>query len=282
MPDYPLVELGGNGLPIHLALANGFPPEVYRPLLEPFTARFRVLCLLPRPLWNPPPDPDGLTSWRQFAADLLEGLRAHNLTDVIAVGHSMGGVHSLLAALAEPQRFRALILLDPTILPPLTLAAIRLLRAVGMGQRFPLVQGALRRRAHFASAEEAFAYWRGKPLFRNWSDEVLRLYAEGLTHPAPDGGVTLRWSPQWEARAYQTIFTEVWREVPRLRGVLPILVLRGAQTNTFVAASERRMRRLLPEATYVTLQGHGHLFPMSAPQEAQQVIAAWLKEQGIG
>lgn len=282
MPDYPLVELGGSGLPIHLALANGFPPDVYRPLLEPFTARYRVLCLLPRPLWNPPPDPDGLTSWRQFAADLLEGLRAHNLTDVIAVGHSMGGVHSLLAALAEPQRFRALILLDPTILPPLTLAAIRLLRAVGMGQRFPLVRGALRRRAHFASAEEAFAYWRGKPLFRNWSDEVLRLYVEGLTCPAPDGGVTLRWSPQWEARAYQTIFTEVWREVPRLRGVLPILVLRGAQTNTFVAASERRMRRLLPEATYVTLQGHGHLFPMSAPQEAQQIIATWLREQGIG
>ncbi len=281
MPSYPLVEFGGSGPLIHLALANGFPPEVYRPLLGPLTARYRVVCLLPRPLWNPPPDPAGLTSWRQFAADLLEGLRAHDLSDVIAIGHSMGGVHSLLAALAEPRRFRALILLDPTLLPPPLLMAIRLLRALGMGRRFPLVQGALRRRAHFASAEEAFTYWRSKPLFRDWSDEVLRLYVEGLTCPSSHGGVTLRWSPQWEARAYQTILTDVWCEVPRLRGLLPVLVVRGAQTNTFVAASERHMRRLLPQATYVTLQGHGHLFPMSAPQEARQVIEAWLNDQLI-
>ena len=279
---YPLIEIGGSGPPIHLALANGFPPEAYRPLLEPFTARYRVLCLLPRPLWNPPPAPDGLSSWRDLATDLLHGLRAHNLEGVIAVGHSMGGVHSLLAVLAEPCRFRALILLDPTILPPLPLAAIRLLQALGMGSHFPLVRGALRRRAHFESVEEAFAYWRAKPLFRDWSDEVLRLYAEGLTCPAPDGSVTLRWSPQWEARIYQTILTDVWRDVPRLRGLLPTLIVRGEQTNTFVAASERRMRRLLPEATLITLEGHGHLFPMSAPQETRRIMEAWLREKGIG
>lgn len=280
--SYPLVEFGGSGPLIHLALANGFPPEAYRPLLEPLTERYRVVCLPPRPLWNPPPAPDGLTSWRELAADLLDGLRAHNLEDVIAVGHSMGGVHSLLAVLAEPRRFRALILLDPTILPPLPLAAIRLLQALGMGSRFPLVRGALRRRAYFESVEEAFAYWRAKPLFHDWSDEVLRFYAEGLTRPAPNGGVMLRWSPQWEARAYQTILTDVWRDVPRLRGLLPTLIVRGERTDTFVAASKRRARRLLPEATFVTLEGHGHLFPMSAPQETRRIIEAWLKERGIG
>jgi pimeloyl-ACP methyl ester carboxylesterase len=150
------------------------------------------------------------------------------------------------------------------------------MRALGLGGRFPLVRQALRRRARFDDAEQAFAYWRPKPLFAGWSDEALRLYVEGMTTPAPDGGLTLAWSPRWEARIYQTILTSSWREPARLRRGLPVLVVRGTQTNTYVAASDRRMRRLLPEAAHVALEGEGHLFPQAAPDRTRQVIEAWL------
>lgn len=41
----PLYHLGGQGTPLHLAVANGFPPAVYQPLLTPFTEMYRVVSL---------------------------------------------------------------------------------------------------------------------------------------------------------------------------------------------------------------------------------------------
>jgi pimeloyl-ACP methyl ester carboxylesterase len=215
-----------------------------------------------------------------MADDLLAGLRQHDLTDVIAVGHSLGGVTSTLAAITEPERFRALVLLDPTFLPPVFLTAIRLLRAAGQSHRFPLAKGALRRRARFASVEEAFDYWQTKPLLANWPSETIRLYSEGMTRPSNNGGgVTLAWPPRWEAQIYQTTFTDWQLEIPRLRGLMPVLVLQGTKTHTFTRTSLRIMKRLLPEATYASIEGHGHLFPQSAPNETRRIVESWLETQ---
>jgi hypothetical protein len=74
---YPLYDFGGKGPIMHLSVANGFPPETYRLLLEPFTDRYHVVCLLPRALWNPAPPPESLTSWRDMGRDLLMGMREH-------------------------------------------------------------------------------------------------------------------------------------------------------------------------------------------------------------
>jgi pimeloyl-ACP methyl ester carboxylesterase len=274
---YLLYEFGGDGPPINLAIANGFSPQTYRPLAGPLADRYRVVSLLPRALWTPPPPPGEFHTWRQMADDLLAGLREHEMRDVIAVGHSMGGVASMLAAIAEPERFRALILLDPTLLRPELLRLIAAMRALGQVSHFPLARGARRRRAQFASAAEAFAYWRDKPLFHNWSDAVLQLYVEGMTRPSANGaGVELAWPPEWEARYYETIVTDSWREVPKLRGLLPVLVIWGRETDTFTRVSARKFRRLVPEATVVDIPGHGHLFPQSAPDEARGIIEGWL------
>lgn len=282
MQTHPLFDFGGAGPALHLAVANGFPPHTYRPLLAPLTADYRVLSLPPRALWpgvGAPPAQAG--SWRELADDLLAGLRQHNLTDVIAVGHSFGGVASLLAVLAEPRRFRALILLDPTILPPPVADAIRALRQQGDGARLPLVDGALSRRSRFADLDEAFAYWRDKALFSDWPDAALRLYAESMTRPTGSGDLTLTWSPAWEAYYYQSVYTDAWDDLPRLAGLLPTLVIGGETTTTFTAEARDRARALLPGAAHVTIGGHGHLFPHSAPAETERVIRDWLKASGL-
>src|SRR5690606_10588078 len=143
----------------------------------------------------------------ELADDLLAGMHQHNLHDVIAVGHSFGAVVSLLSVLEEPGRFRALVMLDPTILPVPLMQGIQALRTQGKAPRIPLVEGALSRRNRFANAEEAYHYWRGKPLFKDWADDTVRLYAEGLTRPAADGdGVELAWLREWEAYYYLSIY----------------------------------------------------------------------------
>jgi pimeloyl-ACP methyl ester carboxylesterase len=274
---YPLYDFGGSGPVIHFAVANGFPPQTYEPLLEPLTDRYHVVSLLPRALWPDEQPPETLHDWRMLADDLLEGMAHHHLSDVIALGHSFGGIASLLAALAEPGRFRALCLLDPTILPPFVMQAMDDMRASNTVSEFPLVQGALRRKRMFESVDEAYAYFRTKTLFVDWPDTALRLYAEHGTRPARNGMLELVWPPEWEAYYFSTLYTGTWDDLPRLRGLLPLLIIRGENSDTLLPYSAGQIRDMLPEAAYAEIAGHGHLFPLAAPDETRRVIEAWLE-----
>ena len=273
--NVPLYEFGGMGTPMHVALANGFPPQTYAPLLQPLTAHYRVLTLLPRPLWPEPPSPDTAPSWRTFADDLVNGLRQHNLSDVVAVGHSLGAMASMLAVIQAPECFRALILLDPVFFAPRRLWLVHLFRALGLSERLPLVQGARNRRRDFANADDAFAYFRGKPLFADWPDDTLRLYAQGSVKPS-NGGFTLAWSPEWEAQIYKTVFTDTWDELPKLRGLVPTLMIRAETSKPLTRDAAAKARRTVPDMDYAEIAKHGHLFPQTAPDETRRIISDWL------
>ncbi|HEV8150207.1 MAG TPA: alpha/beta hydrolase, partial [Gemmatimonadales bacterium] len=235
---YPLIELGGTGPPVVFLPANGFPPETYRPALAPLGERYRVVCLPPRALWDdagqPPAEPG---TWDPLADDLLEGMRRHGLGAAFAIGHSFGGVAVLLAAVREPARFRGVALLDPTILPAETLAELAEQRRRGGTKERPLVQGALTRRDRFSSIAEAYSYWRARRLFADWSDEMLRRYAQAMLHPAAEGGFRLSWPREWEAHYYESISTDSWEELSRLDRGLPLLLVRGERSDTFGPAA---------------------------------------------
>lgn len=274
--EHPLYEFGGTGSVLHLAVANGFPPQTYAPLVQPLTEHYRVISLPPRALWTPPQPPERVRSWKDLAQDLRAGMAKHDLRGAIGLGHSFGAIVSMVAAADQPGLFRGLILLDPTIFMPRVLLTLRLMQLTGQQRRMPLVSVAERRRARFSSVEDAYTYWRGKRLFADWTDEALRRYAEAMTRPAADGdGVELAWPPAWEARYYQTILTTTWRYLPMLRD-LPMLMVRGGTTDTFLPDAAARLRRALPKADYAVIEGHGHLFPQTAPDATREVIQAWL------
>ena len=277
MVQQPLYEFGGSGPVIHLAVANGFPPQTYEALVTPLTASYRVLSLPPRALWHgigPPPAEIG--TWRQLADDLLAGLERYKLREVIAIGHSFGAIASMLAVLDQPQRFRALVMLDPTMLTPGLLQAVKDLRAQGGVPHYSLVDGALKRRHSFADLDEAYDYWREKPLFHDWPDETLRRYTESMTRPAA-AGLELAWSREWEAYYYQSIYPDSWADLPRLNGLLPILVIRAANSEAYLPEAAAETQRLLPDAAHLTLYGYGHLFPQAAPDATRNLISDWLQ-----
>ena len=275
----PLYEFGGDGPVMHIAPANGFPPQTYIPLVRHFTDAYRVLCLPPRSLWPDERPPEQRIYWHKLiATDLLDGLRAHNLTDVIAVGHSFGGVASLIAAEREPERFRALILLDPTILPGFIMRMLQTLRVLRM-RTFGtnMADRAEKRRNDFQSREEAYDYFKGRRLFAAWPEETLRLYVDSML-PDENGGVKLAWPPAWESYVFHTFYAGTWRHVPGVRGKVPVLIVRGGASDTYRPDAVKQMARALPEAAAREVPGHGHLFPLEAPDATASVILEWLKE----
>lgn len=273
----PLLDLGGSGPPLHWAPANGFPFTTYRPLITGLQQRYRSVAVPPRALRpgaGSPPPVHG--TWQELADDILGGLRRHEVGPVVAIGHSFGGVASILAALADPTRFRGLVLLDPTLLTPERAADFRADRDSGWANGYPLAIKARARKADFETAEEAFGYWRGKGLFGDWTDEALALYVEGMLVPREQGGFRLAWSPEWEAYYYESIHLDVWPAVERLPPELPVLAIAGGASDTFVPEAIDRLRHTVPWAAIETIPGAGHLFPQAAPEPTLERISHWL------
>ncbi|MGD8623275.1 MAG: alpha/beta hydrolase, partial [Anaerolineae bacterium] len=193
---------------------------------------------------------------------------------LVGVGHSLGGVLTLWAAIARPDLFRAVVLVDPVILPARWLWMLRLLRLLGLGRHQPLVQGALRRRHTWPDRQACFHHLRGKALFARWSDDALWDYVEAGTQARPGGGIALRYPPEWEARIFATPPTRIWRDVPHLDR--PALILRGERSQTFRPEAQARLGHLLPGARLGTIAGAGHLLPMEQPAATAAAIRDFL------
>jgi len=275
----PLYEFPGSnpaGRWVILSYANGFPPQTYAAMLRQTAAEYRVAAMHMRPLWEPPPPPDSLHNWRQFADDLLENLAKLTHDPVIGIGHSVGAVTMLYAAIKQPQRFRKLVLIDPTLLPTPALLGIRFAYLIGREARIPLVQQALRRGRRWPDAEAAYQYFRGKKLFARAGDAIVRAYTESITTAHPEGGLTLAYAPEWEAQIFKTIATDVWRLPARL--TVPTLILRGEHSTVFYERSAARFKRLNPAVEMLTIPGVGHLVGQEAPDHAGREIARFLAQ----
>ncbi|MCA1900412.1 MAG: alpha/beta hydrolase [Chloroflexi bacterium] len=276
----PNFDYGGEGAPLHFLHANGYPPECYKPLLELLKIRYRVFGMKLRPLWENT-TPEDLDAWHPLSDDLLRFLNSNpsgvNKT-IVGVGHSVGGVVTLRAALREPQRFRALILLDPVLFVPATLTAWKIVRDLKLGHKFhPKIKGALKRRRVFDNLDLVFQGYRSREVFKYMSDESLRAYIAGIVKPRAGGGFELAYSPEWEARIYLTGLRDfdLWRGLPSLQ--IPTLIIRGAETDTFLENAAKLVKKKNPQIQVETLERCTHLLPLERPQEVFDLIWKFLE-----
>ena len=271
------VEYGGTGLPLHFLHANGYPFYCYDPLLNLLHQEYHVFGMLLRPLWGDA-KPEHVKDWRIFSNDLLQFLNDYNSTPVIGIGHSIGATVTLRAALREPNKFCALVLIEPVLFPHGRMLAWNFIRASGLGKRLhPSIPSALRRRRKFDDLDAVFRRYRNRHVFRYMSDEDLKTYIEGITHKT-DNGYELAFSPEWEARIYYTGLRDfdIWRDLPKLE--VPTLFIRGAETDTFWEESANLIRRKQPKARIETLEKSTHLLPLEHPKEVFNTIQSFLKE----
>jgi pimeloyl-ACP methyl ester carboxylesterase len=273
-----LIDFGGSGQALLFIHANGYPPACYKPLLVELAAHYHTVAMLLRPLWQSS-EPREIASWNIFSEDLLQLLREQGLHRVIAVGHSVGAIASLRAALRSPESLAALILLEPVLVPRLVIFAWSLARHLGLGyQLHPLIRSARGRRRSFESLEQLFARYRPRHIFRHLSDDSLRVLVRGMTSPNSGGGYELTYSPEWEARVYYTGTWndwDLWSELPHLS--VPTLMIRGAESDTFRVSAVRYVLAANPRIKVVTVQGATHLLPLERPEAVARLVGEFLQ-----
>jgi len=269
----PFIDFGGNGRILHFAHPNAYPPAGFRQFLEPLAENFHVYAVEHRPLW-PGSRPEEMTGWRIIADDLIRFFDQMGWQQVIGVGHSLGAVATLYAAVSRPDLFSQLILIEPVMLPPAILQKIAENPEAGAFTK--MVDGALKRRKRWASRQVAFDRFRRKSVFNRFSDEALWDYVNSATRKMDNESFELVYPREWEARFYSMPPFHVWEAIKQL--TQPTLAIRAAETDTVFPQAWQLWQELQPDATFVEVPDCGHMLTLERPSQVAAIVQNYLSQ----
>jgi pimeloyl-ACP methyl ester carboxylesterase len=242
-----------------VVLIHGLAASMYswRYAITPLSqAGYRVIAYDNRGFGFSDKPPNGYTNgeYAQLLFGLLDSL---HVSDAVLVGHSMGGAIAAEAALARPERVRAVVLVD----------------AAGLGVRWPFML----RVARWRIVAPLFDRLRG----RGSTAGILRaMYAD-------PSRVTAQNIDQYYAPVALPDFGRSLAGVLRqfrfdsLQGRLgsimaPTLVMWGAQDKLIPPSIGDAMVSQLPHASLVRFPGAGHALPEESPDRFNRVLIGFL------
>jgi pimeloyl-ACP methyl ester carboxylesterase len=254
-------DFGGSGPDIVFAHATGFHAMVWQPVIEHLRDSFRCVAFDTRGHGDSGKAPADDYDWNNLAIDLATVVHGFQLRRPFGVGHSCGGALLLMLEEAEPGTFRSLYCFEPVVVPS-DLAP----RGDAGANGNPMAEGARRRRAVFASPQEAFDNYAGKPMYERCVPDALWAYVNHGFVDRPDGTVELKCRPEDEARVFSMGMRN--HAFERL-GVVqcPVTLGRGQESGfPFDEATQAAVARPIAHARIDTLPGLTHLGPMEDPR----------------
>ena len=253
--------------------ATGLNALTYRTLLEPLGERYHVVAVdlrghgrttLPAPVLT-------YDSWVRHRSDVIELITKHFGAALTLAGHSMGGTVSALVAGARTDLVRGVCLIEPVLFPPLLNAQFYIPGMPFVATMFsPLSRGARRRRAHFASKEEALTALKGRGFFKTWPDEMLEDYVDDGFVDDPNGGVKLACAPGYEARTFAAHRYDIWGALKRAPG--PVVVLGAEHKSSMFPAARAQLEQIRPDIRMAVVEGSSHALPMEKPDRVRAAI----------
>ncbi len=250
---------------IHFSHANGFPGECYQRFLSPL--RLHASVYAPSLLVHDERFPVN-AGWINIADEIADSVRTNCLPGAIGIGHSMGGLCSLIAAHRHPGLFSALILLDPPALIGWQGLMMGLAKATGQIDKVTPAGRSKHRRDNWPSKQAMADNLRDKALFKSFHPDCFDAYVEHGTEPCEDG-VRLRYRVENEVA--------VFRNGPwHLRNCRSPLGIPGAvitgKSSEFLKLGTHAKLAQQQGFAYAQTEG-GHMFPLEFPEEsAQQVV----------
>jgi pimeloyl-ACP methyl ester carboxylesterase len=254
---------------MHFSHGNSYPAGTYSKFFEQLDGEFDIRTV---DRYGHHPDFPVTDGWPKLVEELIARVEAYG-EPVILLGHSLGGMLSLMAARQRPDLARCVVMLDSPVVAGWRALLLRFAKVQGWQDRFSPSRFSVRRRNVWPDAEAAYRHFAGKEMFAAWAPGVLADYLEYGLEPHPEG-VQLRFSREIE--------TEIYRSLPHhldkvVDGQYPVPVgfIGGTESVELKQAGLAATRRLVGE-NFAEIQGAGHLFPMEQP-----VLAARLTREMV-
>jgi pimeloyl-ACP methyl ester carboxylesterase len=209
-------------------------------------------------------------AWTRLAEDAAAVAAAIDAGGgVVGIGHSSGATALLAAAGLAPERFAALVAVEPVLFDkPADPDAESFL-----GSRF-LAATAARRRNAFASVEEARTRLRAKPPLAGFAADAFDAVLRGALAPTAAGGLALRCPGEREAACYAgAAALDLWPLAAEIRA--PLLLVLG-ERGAVAPHYRERLVASVASATIATIPEATHFAPLERPREVGAAIAAFL------
>jgi len=252
---------------IHFAHGNGFPSLCYKQMLNHLEKQFDY-CYVDR-IGHDPLFPV-TENWHNLVLELIASVKRQANQPVIAVGHSLGGVLSLLAAIEQPELFKAVIMLDAPLIGRFKSSMVQLAKALGIIDRVTPAFRTRGRRCYWQNRDQLIRYLRTRDLFKTFTDECLNDYINyGLEYK--EDGYYLRFDRHIEYQIYRTIP----HVLPAFEGklIVPSALIYGDKSKVVDRMDVRYMEKYF-NVSCIKTKGT-HLFPMEHPQAvADRIIEA--------
>ncbi|HET6565707.1 MAG TPA: alpha/beta hydrolase, partial [Xanthomonadales bacterium] len=186
-----------------------------------------------------------------------------------------------LVAAHEAQRFRHVILIDPTIFSLQVYTEHFSTRAWADPAESPVS----RRKNRWHSAEEMYLRFRDREPFASWQDEVLRDYCNFALRAAPDeSSLQLACDPLHEAAMYLNHqgYEAIFELLPDI--TMPVTVMRARRDpedvfNMSASPTWPELASALPQGRDMYLPQLSHFIPMEDPALVARVIREALEER---
>lgn len=222
-----------------------------------FTPDFHVLALDQRghgdSAWVDPP----AYSYFDYASDIDKVAAKLDLRDFVLVGHSMGGMVSLVYAATYPGRMKKLVIVDTSVkLSEERLAAMR-----DVGQRGG---------SSYASREELVARYRLRPPGTLASPEVVRHVAGYSARQFPDG-----WRHKFDRSVYAT--RESLDGMPfwdRIK--VPALLVKGGRSPRITPEILAEVQRRAPQVEMAEVADSDHHVTLDNPEGFVRAVKPFL------
>jgi pimeloyl-ACP methyl ester carboxylesterase len=247
------------------AHGNGLTPGVYAPMLRRLESAALEVHAVPTLGHDPRyPVTDG---WPCLRDELCGHLLSLPVKRTVLVGHSLGGLLSLMVALQRPDAVQGLIMLDSPPFGGIRAAAVRLLKMSGrMNAVFGVAQ---QRRQQWASMSEAKQHFAGRGMFSRWDSEVFDAFLKsGLRWRGTELG--LSFDPEVERRIYQTTPHDLGRQIWRAPLHLPVAFVAGRQSRIMKSAG-MQLSHGLAGSRFHWVDG-SHLFPLEFPARTAALL----------
>ena len=199
-------------------------------------------------------------SFKTYAADINAIVEKLDLRDFVLIGHSMGGMASLLYAATYPGRVGRLVIVDSIMLMPLD----RVLKMREFGAR-PA--------RSYATQEELIARYRLEPAEAQMAaPEIIHRMASHSGKQDANG----LWQHKADRRMY-TVFEQLagvplWEKVK-----VPSLVIRGERSTRFTPEVLAEVRARAPQVQMAEVPASDHHIMLDNPHGFVEVVRRFLR-----
>jgi len=220
-----------------------------------FSEHFRTYSLDMRNHGHSPHD--DVFDYPSMAADVLEFIETHRITDPVVIGHSMGGKVAMNLAVAHPDKLQRLIVVD--IAPkPYNMSHYVILDGL---KAIPIEKITSRN-----EADDALANFVDEP-------DVRQFLLKNLQRK-PEGGFKWKLNLQVIDSNIEKVGLDLQFEG---RFEKPTLFVRGSRSHYVKDDDLDRIHEVFPAAELETMDT-GHWVPAEKPREFVELVERWLNE----